>query len=123
MGIAEHSDRAGVDDALDGEIAGGLENVARPVNVHLLGKAMVVIADFVPSGNMEHAIDAFHGAAQRRRISDVADVQFNAQRLEQRGFLWRSHERGHLVTTPDQLLHELAAEKSGGPRDEIPRHG
>jgi hypothetical protein len=61
-------------------------------------------AELVPGSCVEDAVCSRHGPPKTVAIGDVARVELHAERLEQCGFLRRSHERGHLVTAPDELL-------------------
>ena len=83
---------------------------------------LCLIADLVPGRGVEDAVDANHRLTQALAIGDVADMKHHAERLEQRRFLRRSHERDHLMAAPNQLLHELAAEKSRRARDQVAWH-
>jgi hypothetical protein len=83
---------------------------------------VVADAHLIPRGHVEDAVHTFHRRAKGRGVCDVADVQLHAERAQERRFLGVSDERGHVMATPNQLLDELAAEKPGGSRDEIPRH-
>lgn len=121
--VAEDANRARVNDARDREITRGFEHVACALHVDLLGHARVVPGSyFVPGGDVKDAVDAFHGRAKRFALSDVAHVQLHAERSKEGGLVRGSDERSHVVTAPNQLFNELAAEKPGGSRDEIPRH-
>ena len=123
MRVGEHGDRARVDALGNPELPHRVEHVAGALNIDGRGECRGPgHARPVPAGDVEHAVDALHGRAQRVWVRDVARAQLGAEHLEQRRFPSRAHERHHFVAPREQLLGHLGADESGGAGDEITRH-
>src|SRR5207245_11344285 len=123
MGVAEDRDRARVHALRDAELAHGLEDVPRAVNVDAVGLIAAARADPVPRGAVEEALGAGHRAADALAVRDVAQLAAHAERPQIGGAVGVAHERDDRIAGVAETANEPSAEESGRARDEVSRRG
>jgi hypothetical protein len=92
------------------------QDTARPLNIDLLKVRSAKVGTHSRSA-VEHDVDIPDGAGHCGRIENIAADDLDPVLREPTRLTVVSHERTHRFSARNQLLDEMAANKSRGPRN------
>ena len=118
-GIGGDGDGAGVDDPGNAQLPGCFQDVAGALHVDPVGLPPVFDSDSVPGGQVEEAVKPAHGNPQGGFVPNVSLMEDGAVGLEVPGGPGVAHQCRHLVSGPEELPGQAAANESGGARHQI----
>src|SRR5208337_4379787 len=123
-GLAVGRRGGGEDDALDFIVAGGQQDIQGAVDVDAVGIERILdrARNRGASGQVNHEFGLQHGLLHGLQIGDGAlhEGDFVANFGEILLFAGRKIvKHDDAVTSPDELLHRVGADKSGAPRDQV----